>query len=176
MGYRKKNSHQLRLNLEFWQNLAKKPVQTIHSPFCHFPKGCLGVVGFFILVKDILVLKMERAQQGLLLYQKTPLERQKNHLLTSENKLIWHIALILFALTWPELCLAPCWCFHSCGLVQISWMATNTSGSAALGPHLWTSRLWNGCLEHPDLRWVDKLDWFTLIQRHSWSWTSQRCF
>lgn len=52
-----------------------------------------------LLFKDILVLKMEPAQQGLLLHQKTPLESQKNHLLTSENKLIWHITPILFALT-----------------------------------------------------------------------------
>lgn len=128
MECKKETVHQLRLHLEYWANLAIK-AQTRYSPSCHFQKDVWG----FFTFQGYSALKNGASTAGFTPLH--PLESQKDHLLTSDNKWIWHTAPILFALTWPDLCLAPC--FYSCGLGQISWMLANTSGLATLGPHLW---------------------------------------
>lgn len=120
--------HQLRLNLK----LAKKVRQTLlvlviaqKNVWCRVKKK----------KKDILVLQAA-STAGFTPHPKKPaLECQKNHLLHLKRN---NLAQNPFALTWPELPLAPCCCFHSCALAQNPGMAADTSGS-----HPW----------HPGLEW-----------------------
>lgn len=102
------------------------------------PRRMFGV-GFKKDFMDILVLK-SASPAGFTPHPKNSSWMSKNHLLLLK---INNLAQNPFALTWPELPLAPCCCFHSCALAQSPGMAANPWGSAALGSHPW----------HPGLEW-----------------------
>ena len=57
------------------------------------------VSGIFFAFPGYFGLKKGFSTAGFTPLPKTPLESQKNRLLTSQKKLIWHITPILFALT-----------------------------------------------------------------------------
>lgn len=165
-----RNCSQAQIELTIRQNLAKKRAQTIHSLPCCFPKGCLGWAFFSSAFKDILVLKMEPEQQGLLLHKKSSLSSEEPfaNFQKQINLAHWH----QLCMVWPELTSA--WLLPPSLMPSILWlgshllMAAGTLAGSAEAHLQWR-------LAAPRFEVGVISGRFAPILRNSWSFTLRRC-